>query len=176
MTDKGICLDKKVPCAKNWRQIAKGDSMKRALKLCLAFVVVYFVGIAAVNAADLTARQPTKAEVGKKVICPVKNVNFEVAKDTPVVDYKGKTYFFCCDTCLNEFKKDPDKYAAAGALAVREPTKAEVGKMVNCTVMNIKFEVAKNTPIIEYNGKTYFFCCEHCVDQFRANPDKYAAK
>jgi YHS domain-containing protein len=26
----------------------------------------------------------------------------------------------------------------------------------------------------EYGGKTYYFCCEHCLNQFKANPAKYA--
>jgi YHS domain-containing protein len=25
----------------------------------------------------------------------------------------------------------------------------------------------------EYGGKTYYFCCEHCLNQFKANPAKY---
>ena len=25
-------------------------------------------------------------------------------------DYKGKRVYFCCSGCLDEFKKDPDKY------------------------------------------------------------------
>ncbi len=27
-------------------------------------------------------------------------------------DYNGKTYGFCCNTCLKKFKKDPAKYVA----------------------------------------------------------------
>lgn len=25
-------------------------------------------------------------------------------------EYKGKTYYFCCSDCLDEFKKNPEKY------------------------------------------------------------------
>lgn len=25
-------------------------------------------------------------------------------------DYKGKRVYFCCSSCLDDFKKDPDKY------------------------------------------------------------------
>jgi YHS domain-containing protein len=28
-------------------------------------------------------------------------------------DYKGKRVYFCCSGCLDEFKKDPDKYIKA---------------------------------------------------------------
>ena len=27
--------------------------------------------------------------------------------------YKGKTYAFCCSECINEFKKDPEKFKNA---------------------------------------------------------------
>jgi heme/copper-type cytochrome/quinol oxidase subunit 2 len=40
-------------------------------------------------------------------ICPVLG-----GKASPSVSYqyKGKTYYFCCATCINEFKKNPEKY------------------------------------------------------------------
>ena len=25
----------------------------------------------------------------------------------------------------------------------------------------------------EYKGNTYYFCCQDCVDKFKADPDKY---
>ena len=25
----------------------------------------------------------------------------------------------------------------------------------------------------EHGGKTYYFCCEHCLEKFRANPENY---
>ncbi|MFB3815481.1 MAG: YHS domain-containing protein [Terriglobales bacterium] len=27
-------------------------------------------------------------------------------------EYKGKTYYFCCDACMEAFKADPEKYLA----------------------------------------------------------------
>jgi YHS domain-containing protein len=45
------------------------------------------------------------------------NVNCAVMQDhkaDPDVtfDHKGKLYAFCCSGCIDDFKKDPDKYAA----------------------------------------------------------------
>jgi len=28
----------------------------------------------------------------------------------PKTEYKGKTYYFCCDTCKDTFEKEPEKY------------------------------------------------------------------
>ncbi len=47
-------------------------------------------------------------EVGNK-ICPVfgERIN-EETKAT--YEYEGKIYNFCCEMCIEEFKKDPEKY------------------------------------------------------------------
>jgi len=29
---------------------------------------------------------------------------------------------------------------------------------------------------LEYEGRTYFFCCEHCLEKFRAEPGRYAGR
>jgi len=56
-------------------------------------------------------RKPKPEEIGQMKICAVAGTKFEVASNTPVIDYKGKTYYFCCEHCLHDFQKDPDKYA-----------------------------------------------------------------
>jgi YHS domain-containing protein len=125
-------------------------------------------------AEELAVRQPTQSEIGKTVTCPVMNSKFEVTRSTPVIDYKGMSYYFCCEPCVKEFKANPGKYAAAGELIVRQPTQSEIGKVTTCPVMKGKFEVTKSTPVIDYEGKSYYFCCESCIDEFKKNPDKYA--
>lgn len=155
----------------------KEDGMKSLAKIMAAFFFVCFVGMTGTVWADnMAVRQPTAAEVGKKVLCPVMNIKFEVTKETPVIDYKDKSYYFCCDHCVGDFKKTPDKFTAAGEMQVRQPSTGEVGKTVNCPVMNIKFEVANSTPVIDYMGKSYYFCCDHCLDEFKKNPEKFSMK
>jgi YHS domain-containing protein len=29
---------------------------------------------------------------------------------------------------------------------------------------------------LQYQGKTYYFCCEDCLNEFKANPSKYVSK
>ncbi len=54
------------------------------------------------------AKQETvqKTEV-KQTVCPV--MGGEINKDV-YADYNGKRVYFCCQNCLNTFKKDPEKY------------------------------------------------------------------
>lgn len=43
----------------------------------------------------------------KDVVC-----NMDVPENTEYkYEYQGKTYYFCCGECLEEFKKNPSKYA-----------------------------------------------------------------
>ena len=47
-------------------------------------------------------------EVGNK-ICPVMGEKIdEQSKET--YEYQGKIYNFCCPMCIEQFKKDPEKY------------------------------------------------------------------
>jgi YHS domain-containing protein len=46
--------------------------------------------------------------VGNKY-CPVTGV--KINEETKVTyEYKGKIYNFCCSSCIDEFKKDPEKF------------------------------------------------------------------
>ena len=39
-------------------------------------------------------------------------VEVKVDVNTPRAEYQGKTYYFCSDTCRQEFLKNPAKYVA----------------------------------------------------------------
>jgi Cu+-exporting ATPase len=36
-----------------------------------------------------------------------------------------------------------------------------------------KMEINENAVVAEIDGKKYGFCSQHCVDKFKANPEKY---
>jgi len=56
-------------------------------------------------------------EAGKKstakedIKCPVTGNKVDPAKAYAKTTYKGKTYYFCCAGCPEEFTKNPGKYA-----------------------------------------------------------------
>jgi hypothetical protein len=69
------------------------------------------VGASPVLTLDVAATAP--ATQAKTV--DVGNTKCAVMPDDDVtpgktIDYKGKTYHFCCDECPKAFLKDPDKY------------------------------------------------------------------
>ena len=52
----------------------------------------------------------------------------------------------------------------------------EIGMKETCPVMGNAVEVTESTPVIEYKGERYFFCCPGCGDKFMKNPEKYIGK
>lgn len=54
-------------------------------------------------------RHEEKTKVVDNKICPVSGQNID-EKTKVTYNYKGKTYNFCCASCVEEFKKDPAKY------------------------------------------------------------------
>jgi YHS domain-containing protein len=86
--------------------------MKGVKAVVLIFTLAFIIAIAGkTQAGELPVRHSSPSEIGKTATCPVMNSKFEVTKSTPVIDYKGKSYYFCCTPCVETFKKDPDKYA-----------------------------------------------------------------
>jgi Cu+-exporting ATPase len=47
---------------------------------------------------------------------------------------------------------------------------------VKCAVMGHEIKDVTKAPKSEYNGKTYYFCCEGCKEKFDKEPEKYAKK
>jgi YHS domain-containing protein len=49
-------------------------------------------------------------EVGNK-ICPVSGEKVGQMGEIVKYEYNGKIYNLCCEMCLKDFKKDPEKYS-----------------------------------------------------------------
>lgn len=113
----------------------------------------------------------TELQAKEKVICPVSGKEIKSVEDAPKYEYKGKTYYFCCDGCKEAFMKDPEKHLQADAHAHAHPEDAAYDPVCN---MKVKKEEAAATH--EYDGKTYYFCMEQCKEKFVQNPEKYIQK
>ena len=60
--------------------------------------------------AEKVYAKPGEAQVGDWQKCPVAGHEFQVTAESPKVEYKGKTYYMCCEDCIDEFKADPEKF------------------------------------------------------------------
>ena len=146
-----------------------------ARMVLLTMLIVCLLIPSFVFSEELKVRQARPDEIGKKAWCPIMDFNFEVKAATPVIDYKGKSIYFCCEGCPGEFMKNPDKYLAQTEFRERKPTMEEIGKEALCPVMKHKIKISSNTPVIDYHGKSFYFCCPGCPQEFKKNPDKYIA-
>ncbi len=83
------------------------------------------------------------------------------------LEYRGKTYYFCSEHCRQKFSDNPEKYLG-------EPSAGEAGpKEFRDPVCGMVTTDANAYLPLEYRGKTYYFCSEHCREKFRENPEKY---
>ncbi|HZW38983.1 MAG TPA: YHS domain-containing protein [Ignavibacteriaceae bacterium] len=83
--------------------------------LLILMVMIFSLSISSLNFAQDENKKDVKKEVkvtdsNKPVntVCPVSGEPIENSKFT--YNYNGKTYAFCCNTCLKKVKKDPEKY------------------------------------------------------------------
>ncbi len=70
-------------------------------------------------------------------------------------EYQGKTYWLCCEVCVQSFQGDPEKYAFA-----KDPVNGS--------------RVDKATaPAYAVGGRAFFFSSEETLNTFAKNPARY---
>lgn len=105
--------------------------------------------------------QDKKEEMVVDPVCGMK-LKKEDAKAT--YEHNGKTYYFCMEECRDKFVKEPGKYVGADE------------DIMTCPVSGESFKKSEFTESMDYEGKTYYFCCTGCKDKFEKDPEKYAKK
>jgi YHS domain-containing protein len=72
-------------------------------------------------------------------------------------EYGGKTYWLCCQMCVQAFEGDPEKYAFA-----KDPVNGS--------------KVDKATaPVYAVGGRAFYFSSEDTLKAFAKNPGRYLA-
>jgi YHS domain-containing protein len=135
-----------------------------AILLALNVVLILGCGCA------LQAVEKKEPLIGNPFICPVSGEIKTITPETPTFVHNGRTYYFCCPHCVKKFRKDPTKYIK------EEKESAIVANKLLCPVMNTEFIPTDKSPKVEYEGKTYYFCCPDCVEKFNKEPQKYLAE
>jgi YHS domain-containing protein len=75
--------------------------MNRKYSSLLILLLISFAFATPTFAAGETSKE------SKQTICPVMAGNID---KNIYADYNGKRIYFCCSGCLDEFKKNPEKY------------------------------------------------------------------
>jgi len=98
------------------------------------------------------------------VVDPVCGMKLKKSEAKAKYDYNGTTYYFCMEGCKEKFAKEPAKYVNADESKVK------------CPVSGKTFNKSEAFGSMEYQGKTYYFCCAGCKDKFEKDPEKYTKK
>ncbi len=81
-----------------------------------------------------------------------------------VLSLTGISYAIACG-CGNQ---------SNNSASVQQLTQEQITEeKVQCPVMKTWILPSKAADKTEYNGKTYYFCCGGCKEQFLKNPDQY---
>lgn len=121
------------------------------------------------TAAKPTGAAPAKAATAGSVLrqttCPVTG---DPIKADSFTTYDGQKVSFCCDDCIDKFKKDPAKYLPALYKQMYQQR-----LQATCPVMGgaVDPEI-----FVEQDGQKVYFCCDGCDKKFKADPTKYAPK
>ena len=141
-------------------------------------------------------------EQQKSSCCAKQDSAFELVKVDPVCGmnvsessehsfkYCGKKYLFCCEGCKQKFIKNPEAYlqetkpgsgcGCSSKAKVAAPSswggsqKAEAQQYIDPVCEMTVTDLFK--PHTEYSGQLYYFCCQGCLNKFRANPEQYLVK
>jgi YHS domain-containing protein len=98
------------------------------------------------------------------VVDPVCGMKIKKSEAKATYEYSGKTYYFCMEGCKEKFVKEPAKYVSADE------------NKITCPVSGSTFNKSEAYGSMEYNGKTYYFCCAGCKEKFEKDPEKYTKK
>jgi YHS domain-containing protein len=171
--------------------------MKLALSSLIVCTVLAF-GFSASLAADAGKSDGAakKDDAKNKPInakCPIQGEDIDPKVTTA---YKGKTVAFCCESCIDDFKKDPEKYMKqiaadnkkaedakkakdkSGKTADKSDSQAagKAAKPVNKFCAVNPDDAVDPTVTTVYQGKVIGFCCEDCQKKFDLDPKAYVAK
>ena len=106
---------------------------------------------------------------------PVCGMRVDPATAAESFEYKGTTYYFCCDGCLGMFRADPAKYLAKHARSTQSEA-APVSASAKDPVCGMTVDPASAAHFFDHEGTRYYFCCNGCRAKFQADPEKYLAK
>ena len=136
-------------------------------------------------AADAPKKPADKKPSPVNAVCPVSDHDADAAH---TATHQGKLIAFCCEECVDSFKKSPDKFMKKVEAEQAKNKKSEKPQKKGeqpaadknapanklCPV-EPEHAVDPTVATATYKGKTVGFCCDDCVKKFDLDPDTYGA-
>jgi P-type Cu+ transporter len=121
-----------------------------------------------------------------KVTDPVCKMTIEDTDAVASSVYKGTTYYFCAAQCKEKFEKNPETFLSSPKLSspflvMKTPAaqtknageKELPGQTVTDPVCGMTVDPGTSKLQHAYDGVTYYFCSQHCLEKFRKDPGRY---
>lgn len=156
-------------------------------KILIIATIVCFMGISLVSISctkkeerqqeikttgEVSQKKEQAKEIKPQTACPV--MEGTINKNI-YADHNGMRIYFCCSSCIDDFKKDPEKYIKKLEEQGFTLEKTLVNEEVIDPVCRMKV-TPQDAITVDYNGKTYYFCSSHCKENFLKNPEKFTDK
>ena len=119
------------------------------------FAILLLVALAGA-AAGASVDGSEKKNVTNK-LCPVSG---GPVSEKYRAEYKGQYVYVCCEGCLSEFNKTPDAFVA-------KMSKEERDAIAINEACPVSGEPIDKTKSVEFEGRKVYFCCDHCVEQYK---------
>lgn len=109
--------------------------------------------------ANYSFAQQDETKKQETITCSVSGEKVLKSEAAGPYKYNDTEYYFCCNGCLEKFKKDPEAY------------------LNKTTDLVCNMSVDKRTALkASYEGKDFYFCNEACKTAFEKDPKTYVSK
>ena len=106
--------------------------------------------------------------------CPVSRQPLGSMGEPLVYDHDGRELRFCCESCIEPFTAEPERYLAAVDAAIIE-RQLPGYPLERCVVLGEPLGSMGEPLDIVYRNRLVRLCCAGCVDAFRADPERHLA-
>jgi YHS domain-containing protein len=142
---------------------------------------------AAITVVPLTENDRPLVE--KQRVCPVMDAGLN-EHGTPIkLMVGGQPVFVCCESCVEEVKKDPQKYVAKVATTIQAASQpkrpqaavfwasdadaAAIQAQTICPVTKQPLGAHGRPLKVVVEGRPIFVCCQACIAKVQQNPELY---
>ncbi|MCX5852468.1 MAG: efflux RND transporter periplasmic adaptor subunit [Deltaproteobacteria bacterium] len=115
----------------------------------------------------------------QRAMDPVCGMEVDIASATAagrMLEYRGKTYYFCkMNECKVSFQKGPEQYLSESRMKAAADAPQTPQRAMD-PVCGMEVDITSATAagrMLEYRGKTYYFCRNECKVSFQNGPEQY---
>ncbi len=101
---------------------------------------------------------PSSEQPPSFAVDPVCGMTVTMTPEAPQLERDGETIYFCREACKTEYEA---QLAGAPAAAAKATPATAVDPICGMTVL-----AAPDTPHVEHNGETVYFCCDGCKAKY----------